>query len=159
MRCRRMILSRLKIILIVFLLLSGCDSNSSNDNNQSIGNNSEGIPEGSTNLSGVSLSGVLGDVFFVRPLFKGPGNPGPDGTVGPPDNAGEGAPEDIDPNSPIGEEGEVLLMGLPVELTEPQALLMEQIGAPDEESTLAQAEEETVWVIFLNILGGGFRRD
>lgn len=105
MNYHRMIVSGIKIILIAFLLFSGCDSNSSKDNNQNTITASEDISEGSTNLSGVTLSGVLGDVFFVRALYKGPGNPGPDGTVGPPDNAGEGAPEDVDPNNPIGEEG------------------------------------------------------
>ena len=105
MSCYRMIVPGIKIILIAFLLFSGCNSNSSNDNNQNTVNNSEGISEGSTNLSGVTLSGVLGDVFFVRTLFKGPSNPGPDGTVGPPDDAGEGPPEDVDPNNSIGEEG------------------------------------------------------
>ncbi|MEW6379655.1 MAG: hypothetical protein AB1611_08595 [bacterium] len=85
MDCRGVVITGMKAALITFLFLSGCRSDSSGDNKQ--------ITPYAANkaapLSGIRVSGTL-DIDFSasspRVRMKGPTNPGPDGTSGPPDD-------------------------------------------------------------------------
>lgn len=104
----------MKAALIVFLILSGCKSDPSGDNKQV----APSASKESALLPGITVSGTLEADFFTSSShirMKGPTNPGPDGTIGPPDDvpgAGSGSqtgtgsgPPDGTPGPPEGTAG------------------------------------------------------